>query len=188
MHDFILFYFFTLFWEGGGDPKQAPSWQCRARCGFDLTNHKIMTWAETKSWMLNRLNHPGTPSYFFPLDFQSFGLSPGLPGDFFFFIEFGRFYKKFYKLQVILPEEEDRALWSNEKVRWFKAGSHSPEFVLPSRMYFCRGYQMKPWPLFLGPGFVSLVSLGSRKLYLVFQPHSLCFLFGFLISCPRQVS
>ena len=31
--------------------------------GLDFTNQKIMTWAETKSQMLNRLRHPGTPSY-----------------------------------------------------------------------------------------------------------------------------
>ena len=29
--------------------------------GLKLTNHKIMTQAEIKSWMFNRLSHPGAP-------------------------------------------------------------------------------------------------------------------------------
>ena len=28
---------------------------------LELTNHKIMTWAKTKSWTLNQLSHPGAP-------------------------------------------------------------------------------------------------------------------------------
>ena len=29
--------------------------------GLELTNHEIMTWAETKSQMLNGRSHPGAP-------------------------------------------------------------------------------------------------------------------------------
>ena len=35
--------------------------QHRAQHGPELPNHKIMTWAETKSQMPNQLSHPGTP-------------------------------------------------------------------------------------------------------------------------------
>ena len=33
--------------------------------GLEPTNHEIMTWAETKSWMLNQLSHPGAPEEVF---------------------------------------------------------------------------------------------------------------------------
>ena len=39
---------------------------------LDLTNHEIMTWAETKNWMLNRLSHPGVPWYDFLYGFKMF--------------------------------------------------------------------------------------------------------------------
>ena len=29
----------------------------------EIITHEIMTWTETKSWMLNRLCHSGTPFY-----------------------------------------------------------------------------------------------------------------------------
>lgn len=32
----------------------------RAQDGADPTTHKILTWAENKSWLLNRLSHQGT--------------------------------------------------------------------------------------------------------------------------------
>ena len=44
------------------NPKQVLHCQCRVCCG-ELTNCEIMTWAETKSWMLNWLSHPGSPTY-----------------------------------------------------------------------------------------------------------------------------
>ena len=46
-------------WEG----VRIPSRLCTVSTEPHPTNHKIMTWAETKSQMLNRLSHPGTPSY-----------------------------------------------------------------------------------------------------------------------------
>ena len=30
--------------------------------GLDPMNCELMTWPEIKSWMLNRLSHPGTPN------------------------------------------------------------------------------------------------------------------------------
>ena len=33
--------------------------------GLDPANYEIMTGAEIKTQMLNRLSHPGTPAYFF---------------------------------------------------------------------------------------------------------------------------
>ena len=35
----------------------------RARCGSGSHNPEIMTWAEIKSGMLNRLSHPGAPHF-----------------------------------------------------------------------------------------------------------------------------
>ena len=35
---------------------------------LDLMNHEIMTWAKTKSWMFNRLSHPGAPLVYILLD------------------------------------------------------------------------------------------------------------------------
>ena len=40
------------------NPKQALHGQHGA-CSSNSTNHEIMTWAETKSWMLNQMRHPG---------------------------------------------------------------------------------------------------------------------------------
>ena len=31
--------------------------------GLESMNHEIMTWAETKNWMLNQFSHPGAPNY-----------------------------------------------------------------------------------------------------------------------------
>ena len=31
------------------------------KVGLELTKGEIMTWAQNKSWMLNRLSHPGAP-------------------------------------------------------------------------------------------------------------------------------
>ena len=45
------------------NPKQIP-FERRAQCGAWSHYLEIMTWAETKSWTLNRLSHPG-PSYLF---------------------------------------------------------------------------------------------------------------------------
>ena len=39
------------------DSKHTP----RRKCGLELTNLEIMTWAKIKSLTLNRLGHPGTP-------------------------------------------------------------------------------------------------------------------------------
>ena len=73
---FFFFKFIYLFWEkacvcvrerGKGrerkreNPKQAPCCQHRAWCWSPSMNHEIMTWAESKSWILNQLSHPGTP-------------------------------------------------------------------------------------------------------------------------------
>ena len=44
-------------------PKQAPCWQRGAwPRAHDQWPHEIMTWAQTKSQMLNRPSHPGTPT------------------------------------------------------------------------------------------------------------------------------
>ena len=41
--------------------KQAPTARVEPDMGLDLTNCEIMTWAESKSHMLNRLSHQGAP-------------------------------------------------------------------------------------------------------------------------------
>ena len=37
------------------------------KVGFNVGNCEITTRAQIKSWMLNRLSHPGTPGVFFVL-------------------------------------------------------------------------------------------------------------------------
>ena len=50
--------------ERGKERKSQTDWyyQGRAHCRIDLMNPEAMTWAKIKSWMLNRLSHPGTPT------------------------------------------------------------------------------------------------------------------------------
>ena len=68
------FKFIYLFWKRmctstsrgeadreGENPKQTLCYQHRAWCGAQSPDHEIMTWAEIKSRMLNRLSHPGAP-------------------------------------------------------------------------------------------------------------------------------
>ena len=51
------------------NPKQAQGCQSRAQCGVQPINHEIMTWAKTKSRMLNQLSHHGTVDPFFFFNF-----------------------------------------------------------------------------------------------------------------------
>ena len=53
--------------EKEGDTESGVGSRLRAvstepEAGLELTNHEIMTWAE--SWTLNQLSHPGTPNQF----------------------------------------------------------------------------------------------------------------------------
>lgn len=53
--------------------KQAPGSYLSAQSltqGFELKNHEIMTWAQVKSWILNRLSHPGAPVFITFSDFK----------------------------------------------------------------------------------------------------------------------
>ena len=72
-----FFKFIYLFWErqceqGRGrererereNPKQALYCQHRARNGVQTHETEIMTWAETKSWLLSLLSHPGAQEFF----------------------------------------------------------------------------------------------------------------------------
>ena len=75
------FKFIDLFWErvrehartqegeGQGEERENQSRLCivsaKPHVGLELTNHEIMTWAETKSLMLNQLSHPGSLYIFF---------------------------------------------------------------------------------------------------------------------------
>ena len=42
-------------------PSRLPTISMEPDAGLNLTNHEIMTRAETKSWMVNQLGHPGAP-------------------------------------------------------------------------------------------------------------------------------
>ena len=42
--------------------------------GLKLTNCKIMTWAQTKSWMLNWLSYPGAPWVCFAMTSHSYDI------------------------------------------------------------------------------------------------------------------
>ena len=60
----VFIFYKCLFPERKGEnPKQALQYQHRACHGAQ--SHKIITWAGTKSWMLNRLSHPGPPRKMF---------------------------------------------------------------------------------------------------------------------------
>ena len=69
----IIYVFTYLFMKasGGGAERKGEN---ESQAGFALSaqsplrglnpqtpGHEIMTWAENKSWMLNRLSHPGVP-------------------------------------------------------------------------------------------------------------------------------
>ena len=62
---------------GGGrkNLKQTLHWAW-SPVGAQSHNHKIMTWAETKSWMLNQPSHPGAPPI---TDFSSVHLNSQFP-------------------------------------------------------------------------------------------------------------
>ena len=78
----IFFFFFNfVYFETEGENMHAREEETRERkreriptrlcavsaepnVGLDLTNHEIMTSAEIKSQMLNRLSHPGIPDLF----------------------------------------------------------------------------------------------------------------------------
>ena len=59
-----------LMYSGGGRAKREqtlsrlPDASSEPSMGLHPKNHEIMTWAEIKSQMLNRLSHPGTPIWF----------------------------------------------------------------------------------------------------------------------------
>ena len=57
---FLPFLSLSIYFER----ERIPSRLC-TDMGLDLTNLEIMTWAEIKSWMLNWLNHPGAPTFYF---------------------------------------------------------------------------------------------------------------------------
>ena len=86
---FSAFFFFFLFWslfiweterervgerqrERGREriPSRLHTVTVEPDVGLKLTNRKIMTWAEMKSWMPNWLSHPGAPQYFSILHFE----------------------------------------------------------------------------------------------------------------------
>ena len=89
LNELILFAYVYLFFErererereapGEGQrdrgreriPSRALHCQCRASVGLELTNHEIITWAKTRSWMLYPLSYPGSleqvNSFFFNL-------------------------------------------------------------------------------------------------------------------------
>ena len=84
--------------------------------GLEPTNHEIMIWAETKSLMLNQLNHPGAP-----------------PNKFFFLILFIYLKKNFFNVYFIFETERDRAWTGRGRERgrhriWnrLQALSHQP--------------------------------------------------------------
>ena len=56
-------------------PSRLPAVGTEPDSGLDVANHEIMTGAEIKSHMLNRLSHPGAPKQWFFF---------GLLTDFFF--------------------------------------------------------------------------------------------------------
>ena len=76
---FFFFFFLSLFiylfreresacaWEqqreGERIPSRLPTVSTEPDVGLKLTNHEIMTWAETKSWTLTRLSHPGASNF-----------------------------------------------------------------------------------------------------------------------------
>ena len=54
---------YLLFFERGREriPGRLHTVSTETDVGLKLTNRDIMTWAEIKSWTLNRLSHPGAP-------------------------------------------------------------------------------------------------------------------------------
>ena len=45
-------------------PSRLHAFSAEPDIGLELRNGEITTWAETKSWMLNQLSHPGSPVVF----------------------------------------------------------------------------------------------------------------------------
>ena len=71
--NYLFFKMFIYFGEGGAErerenPKQAPRCHCRARCGTPFRDPEIVTWDKVESRMLNRLSHPGTPTFIFLIE------------------------------------------------------------------------------------------------------------------------
>ena len=73
---FLLFFSMYLFWEkaGAGErqrerereriPSRPHTANTEPNVGLKPMKCNIMTWAETKSWALNWMSHPGTPHLF----------------------------------------------------------------------------------------------------------------------------
>ena len=61
-----IYVLILLIWEretdsvSGGGAERGRESQAGSELSTQSTSHEIMTWAETKSQMLNRLSHPGT--------------------------------------------------------------------------------------------------------------------------------
>ena len=86
MYSFLIFF---LFWKrerecmktGEGQRERERENPMQALCcqwgaWYEPKNYEIITWAEIKSWTLNRLSHPGAPKINFSNPFLSLAISP----------------------------------------------------------------------------------------------------------------
>ena len=62
-------------------PSRLPVVSTEPDTGLDAMNHEIMTYTEIKSLMLNRLNHPGTPTQNICTDHYQWYLWSGHPWE-----------------------------------------------------------------------------------------------------------